>query len=549
MSPDPARILIADPLDESARAIFARHGLAFIERPGLDQAALCALLRETPSLEAIVVRSATRITRAVLEAAPSLRVVGRAGVGVDNVDCDAATERGVVVMNAPEGNTTTTAELAIALMLALARNVATAAARTRAGQWSKKGLLGTELTGKTLGVVGLGRIGRVVAARGLGLAMDVIAHDPFLDLSEPAPVRGVELVGLDDLLARADVVTLHVPLTDATRNLLSRERLAAMKPGARLVNAARGGIVDEAALCDALAAGQLAGAALDVMAEEPPAPDHPLLWRDDVIVTPHLGASSHEAQANVAYDIATQVADFLERGIPRNAVNAPQVDAATFAELAPYVRLAEKMGRFLAHQAASETLGRPLQVELVLAGAIASKDASHVRLALCCGALAALGVEGVNFVNAPRLAQARGLHILEERADDAGSWTSLIKARVANSSSDLPTAVWGTVFGREPRFVRLDGVWVDLAPQGPLLVTRHADEPGVVGRIGTRLGELGLNIRRIELGPPHPGSEDAARTESGLATGFFTLDGDPAPEVVEAIAELPGMRSVRLVRL
>lgn len=557
MSPHPAsassaRILIADPLDPSARTIFSERGCAFVEHTGLDEAALCAKLTQLGSIEALVVRSATTVTAAVLDAAPALRVVGRAGVGVDNVDCEAATERGIVVMNAPEGNTTTTAELAIALLFSLARNIPQAAARTSRAQWSKKGLMGTELTGKTLGVIGLGRIGRVVAARAAGLSMTVLAHDPYLDASAPAPVPSVELVSLEDLLARSDFVTLHVPLVEATRKLLSAERIALMKPGARLINAARGGLIDEQALAEALERGHLAGAALDVLEHEPPSPEHPLVGREDVILTPHLGASSHEAQQNVARDIARQIADFLENGVPQNAVNAPAVDAATLRELAPYVLLAEKMGRFLAAECDNELA----ELELTLAGAIARRDASHVRLALLSGALAQLTNEGVNFVNAPRIAKERGLRVLEERAEDAGSWTSLIKVRARRRAGadgqPASATVWGTVFGRQPRFVRLEGVYVDLAPKGTILVTRHANEPGVVGRIGTVLGELGLNIRRIELGPPRANgtSTDSAQdSQPELATGFFTLDGEPDPRVVETIAQLASIHSVRLVRL
>ncbi|MEW6074342.1 MAG: phosphoglycerate dehydrogenase [Planctomycetota bacterium] len=533
--PPQPRILICDELDPAAMEVFRRRGLEPAVRAGLNEDALVAAVGD---VEALVVRSATRITRRVIEAAPRLRVVGRAGIGVDNIDCEAATERGVVVMNTPRGNATTTAELAIALLLALARHIPRADRMVRGGFWKKKPFVGTEITGKTLGVVGLGRIGRIVAERGRGLGMKVIAHDPYLDLAVAGPpVAAVEMTGLDDLLARADFVTLHVPLTDATRHLISWERLQNVKRGARLINAARGGIVDEEALLDALADGRLAGVALDVLAQEPPPPDHPFLRRDDVILTPHLGASSEEAQLRVAVDVAEQVSAFLLDGVAQNAVNAPTLAAEDASELAPFLLLAEKMGSF----AVQRLGGPPRKIELAVGGDVARLAAEHLRLALLVGVLRHVLATGVNFVNAPTLARERGVLVLESVREDADYGHGQIDIRATERAGGRAIELVGTVFGREPRLVRVDGVRLDLPPRGPLLVTRHLDRPGVLGELGTLLGRHAVNIMRLEVAPPPPGEE--------LAYGFLTLYGEPGPEVLSAVAGVAAIKDVQLVRL
>jgi D-3-phosphoglycerate dehydrogenase len=536
-----ARILVCDELSPAAVGIFREAGFETEVKVGQKEDALAA---SVAGVHALVVRSATKVTRRVIEAADALRVIGRAGVGVDNVDTVAATERGVVVMNTPDGNTTSAAELAVALLLALARHVPRADRVVRTGSWSKKGLTGTEIAGKRLGVVGLGRIGRAVAARALGLEMKVVATDPFLQ-DEVSPVAGVELLSLDELLASSDFVTLHVPLTDATRNLLSKERIGRMKKGARLVNAARGGLVDEAALVEALDEGRLAGAAFDVFAEEPPPKDHPLFGRDDVVLTPHLGASSEEAQLAVAVDVAKQIVEFLLHGVAHNAVNAPAVSAQTLRAFAPYVLLAEKIGALLA-----QLSGAPIRkLELTVSGEIARGDHRHVPLALLCGILRSGIDEGANFVSAPVIARERGIRLLEAQDEEAGSWQSLIKVRASTRPKDGKVeeshVVAGTAFGRVPRIVRIDDLHVDLEPRGPILITHHKDVPGVVGLLGTLLGEERVNIRRIELGPASAASDGGEPT----ARGFLSLDDEPAPAVVEKIARLPPVKSVRLVRL
>jgi D-3-phosphoglycerate dehydrogenase len=369
--------------------------------------------------------------------------------------------------------------------------------------------------------------------------MRVVAYDPYLmQTGRGSPLPGVELLALEELLPRADFLTLHVPLTVDTRNLLSWEELALVKPGARLVNASRGGVVDEEAVVDALDEGRLAGAAFDVLRQEPPGANHPLVGRDDVIITPHLGASSAEAQERVALDIAHQVAAFLRDGVAENAVNAPALAVDQIAALAPFLLLAERMGSLLAQLAH----GPVRKLEITLGGDVAASGAEHLKLAVLVGALRAAGSETVNFVNAPLVAAERGLRVLLSTSADATYRHGEIKARASAKAGGASHVVKGAVFGREPRIVRIDGVHLDLPPKGPLLLTRHADAPGVLGRIGTILGAHGVNIRRVELGPP-------SDERDGLAAGFLTLYDEPAPEVLEELRALEPIRSLDLVRL
>jgi D-3-phosphoglycerate dehydrogenase len=441
-------------------------------------------------------------------------------------------------MNTPTGNTTTTGELAVALICALARHLGPADRRVRAGTWNKKGLLGTELTGKRIGVIGLGRIGRVVAERCVGLRMEVVAHDPYLQgAGGTAPVDGVELLELDELLATCDFITLHVPLTDSTRNLLSRERLARAKPGVRIINAARGGLIDEAALLEFLESKHVAGAALDVLAEEPPAAGHPLVGRDDVLITPHLGASSHEAQHNVAVDIARQVADFLVEGVAHNAVNAPAVSARTLKRIAPYVVLGEKIGSFLAQR-----MDEPVRkLEVTLSGNLLNEAKEYLPLSILVGALRK-SIGGVNYVNALLLAKEHGVRLLEGAGGDTYAFQDLIKVRASSRGGGESHVVCGTVFGRSPRLVRVDDLHLDLEPRGTILITSHDDRPGVIGEIGTLLGQAGVNIRRMELGGAEQGSSERA-------SGFLSLDEAPSAEVLKAIAAIAAIEQVRLVEL
>lgn len=535
LHPAEARILICDELATAAIESFRERGFEPEIATGLSEA---ELIEKIPGVHAAIVRSATKFTRPVLEAADVLRVVGRAGVGVDNVDCEAATQRGIVVMNTPTGNTTTTGELAVALICSLARHIAPADRRVRGGAWGKKGLMGTELTGKRLGVIGLGRIGRVVAERCQGLKMQVVAHDPYLQGTGAAsPVAGVELLELDELIQTCDFITLHVPLLDSTRNLLSRERLESTKPGVRIINAARGGLVDEAALGELLDSGHIAGAALDVLAEEPPSPEHPLLGRDNVILTPHLGASSHEAQHNVAVDIARQVSDFLLEGVAHNAVNAPAVSAGTLKKIAPYVLLAERMGAFLA-----QCMDEPVRkLEVTLAGERVLEGRSYLPLGILVGTLRRM-MGGVNYVNAPLLAKEHGVRLLEGSEDDSYAYQDLIKVRASSRGGEESHVVSGTVFGKNLRLVRVDDLHLELNPKGSILVTQHNDKPGVIGAIGTLLGKAGINIQRMEMGT-------GEQRHNERAQAFLSLDETPDQATLEAIGALDTIERVRLIEL
>ncbi len=530
-----ARILICDELSSAALEVFRARGLEPEVCTGLTED---ELVERVPGAHALVVRSATKITRRVLEAAHDLRVVGRAGVGVDNVDCACATQRGVVVMNTPTGNTTTTGELAISLLCAISRHICRADRRTRGGTWGKKGLLGSELTGKRLGVIGLGRIGRVVADRALGLRMDVVAHDPYLQSEgKSSPIEGVELLELEELIESCDYISLHVPLLDSTRDLLSRERLERTKPGVRIINAARGGLIDELALAELLESGHVAGAALDVLAQEPPPEDHPLLGREDVILTPHLGASSHEAQHNVAVGIAEQIADFLLEGVAHNAVNAPAVSPSTLKTIAPYVLLGERLGAFLAQQ-----MDAPVRkLEVMLSESLEQEAANYLPLSILVGVLRQTD-GSANYVNAKLLAKEHDLRLLQGEKSETYAFQNLIKVRATSRGGEETHVISGTVFGRSPRIVRIDGLHLDLEPAGTLLITTHRDQPGVIGELGSALGQAGVNIRRMELGT-------RAGEDSAEAFGFLSLDQEPAPEVLAALTQIDAIESVRVIRL
>jgi D-3-phosphoglycerate dehydrogenase / 2-oxoglutarate reductase len=535
LHPAEARILICDELAPTAIESFRERGFEPEVCLGLSED---QLVEKIIGFHAAIVRSATKITRRVLEAADELRVVGRAGVGVDNVDCEIATQKGIVVMNTPTGNTTTTGELAVALICSLARHIGAADRRVQGGTWGKKGLMGTELTGKRLGVIGLGRIGRVVAERCQGLKMEVIAHDPYLQgTGASSPIEGVKLVDLDELITTCDFISLHVPLLDSTRNLLSRERLESMRPGVRIINAARGGLIDEEALAELLDSGHIAGAALDVLAQEPPGSDHPLVGRDNVILTPHLGASSHEAQFNVAVDIARQIADFLIEGVAHNAVNAPAVSASTLQKIAPYVMLGEKIGSFLA-----QCMDEPVRkLEVTLSGRVVSEGASYLPLSILVGALRQI-VGGVNYVNAPLIAKEHGVRLLEGSEDESYAFQDLIKVRGSSRGGEESHVVSGTVFGSSSRLVRVNDLHLDLEPRGSILITTHNDQPGVIGGIGSILGSAGINIHRMELG-----AGEQRNTERAQA--FLSLDQPPDDETLKAISELTAIERTRLIEL
>jgi len=532
--PHTPRVLVCDELSPSALATLRSRGLAVEERYGLSEAALCEAVAD---VDAIVVRSATRITAKVIAAAPRLSVVGRAGIGVDNIDRDAATARGVVVMNTPGGNTLSTAELALALCFALARNLAAASRRTRDGSWNKKGLVGAEMTGKTLGIVGLGRVGGLLAERARGIGMHVLAADPFLTAAgKGSPIPGVELVELDALLPRVDFLSLHVPLLDGTKDLIAARELALMKRTAYVVNTSRGGVVNEADLLAALDRGALAGAALDVLSEEPPPADHPLLRHERTLVTPHLGASSVEAQDRVGDMIADQLAEFLATGTARNAVNMPAYGQEQLRRMAPALALAERMGSF----AAQLVDGPVSKLEITACGALAEHGTEPFRLACLVGSLRHVVGSGVNFVNAPLLARERGVRVLESVEDDSIYHDGHLLLRVEGAGGG-GASVRGALFGQAPYLTRIDGVHVDLEPKGAILVTRHEDRPGVLGRIGTALGEHGVNILGVHLGRPH----DDTRA---LASAYLSIDRPLAREVLDELRAIEPIRWVRCVQ-
>ncbi len=523
MSASP-RVLICDELDPRAAEVLVARGVEAVTRTGLDEAQLVDLANE---FDGFVVRSATKIPASVLQAGTRLRAVGRAGIGTDNIDTAAATQAGVVVMNTPGGNTLSTAELALSLCLAQARHLPEADARVRAGGWDKKGLMGTEITGKTLGIVGLGRVGRLLAERALGLRMQVLAFDPHLPAGPAPDLPGVRVVAeLQELLPAVDFLSLHVPLIDATRGLIGREALGLMRPTAYLVNTSRGGVVDEAALAVALDAGEIAGAALDVLEQEPPPAGHPLIGHPKILLTPHLGASSSEAQSRVAVMIAEQLADLLLDGRVQHAVNLPMGPESGGPEAMAALKLVECLGRF-----AAGAMQAPIaKVELALCGPMAERGADLLRLGALSGLLGPTMDTPVNLVNAPLFAEERGWRVLTASEEASVYQGGHIGLRV-EAKDGTGVQLRGALFGDAPRIVRVDRVQVDLQPSGPFLLTRHNDRPGVLGAIGTVLGAHGINVRRVDLGRP-------SESEDALARAFLSLDSLPTSAALDELAAL-----------
>jgi D-3-phosphoglycerate dehydrogenase len=525
------KVLVTDSLAEQGRSILERAPQVELEyRPGLEAD---AIVRAIGDAEALIVRSGTRVTEAIIAAGRSLKVIGRAGIGVDNIDVDAASKRGIVVMNTPGGNNVTTAEHALTLLLSMARNIPQAAASLRAGKWERNKFTGVEVCGKTLGIVGVGNIGSVVADRAQGLKMKVIAYDPYLS-AEAAARSGIELTTIDDLYARADFISVHTPLTPETRGLIGKDAMAKMKKGVRIVNCARGGIVDEAALAEAIRAGQVAGAALDVFVEEPPSQEHPLLSLEGVVATPHLGASTDEAQINVAIAIAEQVVDFLTRGEVRNAVNFPNLSAERRAVLGPFLVLAEKVGSL---QAQIGT-GAPLGVEIEGSGDVAGHDLKAITASVLKGLLSPVMESVVNYVNAPFIARERGIRIVESRSSVPSDFLNSLTVRVKRAHET--TTVAGAVFGKKTlRIVRINKFYMEAVPEGYILILNNRDVPGVVGAVGSLLGQHGINIAGIELG----------RDETKSALSFFHVD-EPVPQAVLAeLRRMPAITAAHLVQL
>jgi D-3-phosphoglycerate dehydrogenase len=493
------KVLISDKLSPAAIRIFQDRGIEVDQKTGLTPEELRAIIDQ---YDGLAIRSSTKVTAQLLEAAPNLKVVGRAGIGVDNVDVPAATARGVVVMNTPFGNSITTAEHAIAMMFALARDIPQANASTHAGKWEKNRFMGVELTAKTLGVIGCGNIGAIVADRALGLKMKVVAYDPFLS-QERAMQIGVDKVELDELLARADFITLHTPLTDATRNIIDAKAIAKTRKGVRIINCARGGLVVEEDLKAAIEAGHVAGAALDVFAEEP-AKTNILFGMDQVVCTPHLGASTNEAQENVALQIAEQIADYLLSGAITNALNMPSVSAEDAPKLRPYMKLASQLGSF-----AGQLTEKGLKsVTVEFHGDVAALNTKPLTAIALEGLLKPL-LESVNMVNAPVIARERNIQVSEVKSEQSQDYHTLIRLSVTTEGRTRTVA--GTLFGGDkPRLVEIKGIAIEAELGTHMLYVTNKDLPGFIGRLGTALGEAGVNIATFHLGRSGPGDDAVA---------------------------------------
>src|ERR1051325_1276901 len=516
-TPKRMKILVADDVSDNGLQPLRDAGLVVEKRTGLSKNELIAALQDC---EGLIVRSETKGTADILEGTPNLKVIGRAGVGVDNIDVPAATVNGVVVMNAPDGNTITTAEHTIALLISLARSIPQANASLKSGRWERKRFIGVELQGKTLGIVGLGRIGRVVASRARAMGMTIIAYDPFIAQDQARDLE-IELAPLDQVYARADFLTVHTPLTAETRGIIGREVLSKMKPGARIINCARGGLVDEDALYEAIKNGTIAGAALDVFSQEPPSADHPLLALDQVITTPHLGASTTEAQEGVAFTVAEQMRDYLLTGALRGAVNVPVVDLKELNLMQPYVQLAEKLGRFQA-----QLVDKPVsEVRIEFAGEIVDVDAAPVTRAFLSGLLRDVSAR-VNVVNAFLIAEERGIKVTTTYVRRSDGSAAAIRTEIHAGGATQSLA--GTLFGfgsqtREGRSTEIDGFHLEALPHGHMLVMRNRDVPGVIGSVGTILGNGGVNISRFHLGRRERGGEAIAVIEVDAPLGRDTL--------------------------
>ncbi len=524
------RVLVSDKLSEQGLTILEQaEGIEVDHRPGM---AADELLREIGAYDALIVRSGTKVTAEVIEAGEALKVVGRAGIGVDNVDVDAASKRGIVVMNTPGGNNVTTAEHTITLLLALARHIPQANASLRAGEWRRSDFVGTEVYRKTLGIIGIGNIGSIVADRARGLKMKVIAYDPFIT-EEAATKLGIELVTLEELYERSDFISVHTPLTDDTRGLVGDDAFAKMRPGVRIINCARGGIVDEAALARALESGRVAGAALDVYEQEPPGADHPLVASPKVVATPHLGASTGEAQLNVAIGIAEQVRDYLLHGVVTNAVNVPSIAPEQAQVLLPYVTLGEKIGSL--HAQLAKRI--PSEVRIEYQGEAAEIDCRPVNAAVLKGLLSWVMEPPVNAVNAPILAQERGIKVVDVRSRKSAGFSNALKVEFSGPGGGQ--RIEGAVFGRDIiRLVCFDDFHFEAVPEGHILVVRNRDVRGVVGRVGTFLAEQGVNIAGLELG-----------RIGGDAMQFVHIDSPLDASQLDTLRKLPDITGAEMVYL
>jgi len=512
------KVLVTDRFSEEGLQVFKENkGITLSYLPGLEPDELLAEVRDC---DALVVRSGTEITAEVLQVAERLRVIGKAGIDTDNIDMAEATRRGVVVVNTPFGSATTSAEHTLAMLLALARKIPQGDRHMRRGLWEQEPFFGVEITGKTLGVLGAGKIGRLVVERALGLKMRVLVYDPYLS-EESVHQMGAEQVEFDAVLAQSDFLTMHLPLTEETENLLDADALAKVRPGVRIVNCAQGGLIDEEALLEALQDKRVAGAALDVFAKEPPERNHPLLAREDVIFTPHLRTATLDAQTNVARQVANQIVDFLERGEVANAVNVPSISAELLAVMRPYLTLAEKLGSF---QAQYQAKGLE-KITIRFAGSVTDYPLQPLTVAVLKGLLTPMLGDQVNFVNAPHLARERGITVVEAKYSTSDGFSNLIELAV--ETADGQHTVSGALFGEDDiRIVRIDGFPVEAIPEGCILVLRNHDRPGVIGFIGKVLGEAGVNIAMMNL---------SRRKIDGQAVSLLTVDGEIPESVLEAL--------------
>lgn len=524
------KILISDPLaKEGIEKLKENDDFKVTEITGLGEE---ELVKTIPSYNALIIRSETKVTRKVIKAATCLKVIGRAGTGVDNIDVEAATKKGIIVMNAPEGNTISAAEHTISMILTLSRNISQAYISLREGKWDRKKFMGTEVYGKTLGIVGLGKIGSEVAKRAQGLKMKVIAYDPFIS-REKAEEMGITLFDLEKLLPQVDYLTLHTPLTSQTKGMIGEKEIALMKKGARIINCARGGIIREDALYEALKAGELAGAALDVFEGGKPF-DSPLLGLDSVILTPHLGASTEEAQKRVAVDIALQIIDALkERGI-RNAINIFTFSPQAQKKITPYLNLAEKIGNLEAQL----IKGHPREMKVVYSGRLADiEDRRPLTTALIKGFLDSV-YEGVNYVNASLLAKERGLKVIETKTSNEEGFASLISVRLTTDKQER--RIDGTIFEKIPYIVRIDDYSLDFVPEGHLLICANVDKPGAVGKIATTLGKYNINIGGLQMGRNAP---------RGKNVSVYILDSSPSQKAMKELEKIEEVLEAKLIRI
>lgn len=521
-------VLISDKLSPDAAKVFEDRGIEVDFKPGMSAEDLLAAISR---YDGLAVRSATKVTPDVLARADNLKVIGRAGIGVDNIDTDAATQRGIVVMNTPFGNTTTTAEHAIAMMMALVRQIPTANASTQGGKWEKSRFMGMEVTGKSLGLIGCGNVGSIVADRAQGLKMRVIAYDPYLS-PERAVEIGVEKVDLDDLFARADIITIHTPLTDSTRNLIDADAIARMKEGVRIVNCARGGIVNEGDLRAALDSGRVAGAAMDVFEVEP-ATENILFGQDNLIATPHLGAATREAQEIVAVQVAEQMADYLLTGAVTNAINMPSISAEDAPRLKPYMTLAEQLGSLIGQLA--ETSLKSVEIEFQ--GHVAELNVRPLMSAALCGLLRPQ-LDAVNMVSAPVVARERGIEVSETIHEHPGDYETLIRVTVATERRSRSVA--GTLFGgNRPRLVALNEIAVEAELGEHMLFTTNRDKPGVIGQLGQTLGDAGINVATFHLGRSAPGED---------AIALIQVDQAIDRDLIARITGLPNVTQAKALR-